>query len=230
MFHFGQLARAVGEQVGRQAHRRHRRVDVVPAGDVLLEHVVLRRAAQQLGVDALLLGDELVEHQQDRRRRVDRHRRGDLRERDPVERGAHVVDRVDRDPGAAHLTQRARVVGVQPELRRQVERHRQPRRAVREQVLVALVGLLRRRVPRVLAHRPRPPAVHLRVRAARERELPRLAQLRLAAEVLRRVDRLHLDPGVREPPRILRTHDRCHRPPLSRGHVLEPTRAGFTED
>src|ERR671929_90277 len=48
-----------------QPHRRLRRVDVVPAGDVLLEHVVLRRAAQLVRRDALLLGHELVQEQED---------------------------------------------------------------------------------------------------------------------------------------------------------------------
>ena len=41
-----------------------RRVDVGAAGDVLLEHVVLDRAGQRRRVDALLLGDQLVEQQQ----------------------------------------------------------------------------------------------------------------------------------------------------------------------
>ena len=167
---------AVGEQVRRQAHRRPGRVDEVPARDVLLEDVVLDRAAQLLRRHALLLADELVEQQQHRGGRVDRHRRRDLVERDAVERRAHVVDRVDRDAGAADLAEAARVVGVQAELRRQVEGHREARRAVREQVLVALVGLLRRRVARVLAHRPQLPAVHLAVRPARERVLAGLAE------------------------------------------------------
>ena len=92
---------AVGEEVGGQAHRRHRRVDVVAARDVLLEHVVLRRPAQLLARDALLLAHELVEQQQHRGGRVDRHRRRDLVERDRVERRAHVVDRVDGHARAA---------------------------------------------------------------------------------------------------------------------------------
>ena len=72
---------AVREEVGRDPHRRPRREDVVPARDVLLEDVVLHRAAQLVAGDALLLGDELVEQEQERRGRVDRHRRRDLAER-----------------------------------------------------------------------------------------------------------------------------------------------------
>ena len=47
----------------------------------------------------------------------------DLVERDAVERGPHVVERVDRDAGAADLAEAARVVGVEAELGRQVEGH-----------------------------------------------------------------------------------------------------------
>ena len=50
---------------------------------------------------ALLLADQLVQQQQAGGGRVDRHRRGHLIERDAVEGGAHVVDRVDRHAGAA---------------------------------------------------------------------------------------------------------------------------------
>ena len=201
---------AVGEQVGRQPHRRHGRVDEVPARDVLLEDVVLDGAAELLRRHALLLADELVEQQQHGGGRVDGHRRGDLVERDAVEGGPHVVERVDRHAGAAHLAQAARVVGVQAELGRQVEGHAQARRPVGEQVLVALVGLLGRGVAGVLAHRPEPLAVHLAVRAARERVLARLAQPRI--QVLRGVgggvERLDLDAGVREAARVVRADDR----------------------
>ena len=53
--------------------------------------------------DALLLADELVEQQQQRGGRVDRHRRRHLVERDAVEQDPHVLDRVDRDADLADL-------------------------------------------------------------------------------------------------------------------------------
>ena len=211
MFHFGMLLPAVGEQVGRQPHARLGRVDEVPAGDVLLEDVVLDRAAELRARHALLFGDELVEQQQHAGGRVDRHRGGDLGERDPVERGAHVVDRVDRDAGAADLAEAARVVGVEAELGRQVEGHRQAGAAVGEQVLVALVGLLGRGVAGVLADRPRPLAVHLGVDPARERELAGRAEVEVLREIVGTVDGLDLDPGVGEPPRVVRADDRRDR-------------------
>ena len=165
-----------------------------------------------LGLDALLLADQLVEQQQHRGGRVDRHRGRDLVERDAVEGGPHVVERVDRDAGAPDLAEAARVVGVEAELGRQVEGHRQALGPVGEQVLVALVGLLRRRVARVLAHRPQLLAVHLAVRPARERELAGLAEalLEVLGHVAGLVERLDLDAGVREAPRVVGSDDRRH--------------------
>ena len=85
-----------------------------------------------------------------------------------------------------------RVVGVVAELGRQVERDREPGLAAREQRAEARVRLLGRAEPRVLAHRPRAAAVHVRVRAARERE--RAGRLGRPARVGGPVDRLDLDP------------------------------------
>ena len=102
----------VREEIRRDPHRRPRREDVVPAGDVLLEDVVLHRPAELRRLDALLLRDELVEQEQQRGRRVDRHRRRDVAERDAVEQQLHVRDRVDRDTRAADLALGAGVVRV----------------------------------------------------------------------------------------------------------------------
>ena len=67
--------------------------------------------------------------------------------------------RVDRDTLAPDLAQRPRMVGVVAHQRRHVERRRQPRLPVIEQVAEALVGLLgRRRSPanwRIVHSRPR---------------------------------------------------------------------------
>ena len=188
----GDPLRAVREQVGRQPHRRARREDVVPPRDVLLEDVVLHRPAECRRRNALLLRDQLVEQQEQPGGRVDRHRRRHGVERDPAEEDLHVRDRVDRHAGAPDLAECARIVGVHAELRRQVERDRKTGLAVLEQVAVARVRLLGRGEARVLAHRPRPTAVHVGVRPARVRELA--GQLDARRGVLRRVDRLDLDP------------------------------------
>ena len=112
----------------------------------------------------------------------------------PSSSDLHVGERVDRDARAADLAERARVVGVVAELRRQVEGDREPGLPALEQVAVARVRLLGRGEARVLADRPRPAAVHVRVRAARVRVLA--GQLGAPVRVLRGVDRLHLDPGL----------------------------------
>ena len=88
---------AVGEQIRDEAHRGLRWVDVGPSGRVLLQQVVLHRPREPRGLDAPLLGHELVQEQQDRRGGVDRHRRRDPVERDALEQQGHVLDRVDRD-------------------------------------------------------------------------------------------------------------------------------------
>ena len=205
MFHFGTCVVAVLEDVGGQPHRRLGRVDVVAARHVLLEHVVLDRAAQLLGGDALFLADQLVEQQQDRRRGVDRHRGRDAVERDLVEADPHVLDRVDRDAGAADLAVAERVVGVAAELGRQVEGHREAGRAVLDQVAVALVGVLGRGEAGVLAHRPEPVAVHALVDAAGEGRRAGLAEplLQPGRDVVLGVEALDLDPRVGEDPLVV---------------------------
>ena len=202
---------AVGEDVGREAHRALRRVDEVPTRRVLLEDVVLDRAAQLLRGDALLLADELVEEKKNRRRCVDRHRRRDLVQRNLVETGAHVIDRVDRDARAPDLAEAARVVRVAAELGGEVERHRETGRAVLEQVAVAGVGLSGGRVAGVLAHRPAPRAVHLGVDTAGERILAGRAETLLKVEIRDVglvVDDLRLDAGVGEAARVVRADQR----------------------
>ena len=73
---------AVREQIRGQADRALGRIDEVAPGDVLLEDVVLGGTAKLFGRDPLLLAHQLVEEQQHRRRRVDRHRGRDLVERE----------------------------------------------------------------------------------------------------------------------------------------------------
>ena len=149
------------------------------------------------GADALLLADRDVEREQGRRGRVDRHRRRDLGERDAVEEDAHVVERVDRDADPADLALRHRVIGVAAHLGRQIERDRQALAALREQELVAAVGLGGGAEAGVLAHRPQLAAVHRRLHAARVRELAGRAQLVDGERrVVGAVRALDLDVGV----------------------------------
>ena len=121
VFQLGRLLGAVGEGVDDQPHGRTRRVDVGAAGDVLLQDVVLDGAADLLARHALLLGDQLVEQQQDGAGGVDRHRRRDLVHREVGHEQAHVGQRVDGHADLAHLALGPGVVGVVAHLRRQVE-------------------------------------------------------------------------------------------------------------
>ena len=200
MFHFGTFSWQYSKMSVVRRIVGIGRVDVVAARHVLLQHVVLDRAAQLLGGDALFLADQLVEQQQDRRRGVDRHRGRDAVERDLVEADPHVLDRVDRDAGAADLALAERVVGVAAELGRQVEGHREPGRAVLDQVAVALVGVLGGGEAGVLAHRPEPVAVHPVVDTAGERRFARLAEALLepGGDIALVVDAIDLDAGVGE--------------------------------
>ena len=137
----------------------------MPAREVLLDDVVLRRAGQLLAdrlglgavgrVDAgLLERGHLVEREQPHRRGVDRHRRVHLGERDVVEQRAHVAEVADRHADLADLAARQLVVGVVAGLGRQVEGDGQPGLALGEVAPVERVGLGRRGVAGVGAHQP----------------------------------------------------------------------------
>ena len=191
----GHVPRAPLDHVGDESHRRVDREAPFLLRDVLLEDVGLDRPPEPLRGDALPLGRDDVEGEHDRRRRVDRHRHGDLVERDPTEQGLHVQHGVDRDALAADLTQGSGVIRVVPHQARHVEGRGQSRLAVVEQVTEALVRLLCGPEPGELAHRPQPPAVHRAVDAPRERELTRDADrlVRVSRQVavgVQRLDRL----------------------------------------
>ncbi len=156
------------EDVADEPERRPRRKDVRPARDVLLEDVVLNRATQGLPRDAPLLADRRVECEQDRPGGVDGHRGGDRVERQLRQQAPHVVDGVDRHPHPTDLARRFGVVAVVAHLRGQVEGDAEAGLPLREQVAVALVGLVGRAEAGVLPHRPQPSTVHVGLHPARE--------------------------------------------------------------
>ncbi len=153
------LGHGVGDHVGDEPHRGAGRERVRPAGEELLDDVVLGRALELGGVVALLLGGDDVERQQPGGRRVDRHRRVHRVQRDAVHERAHVAPVGDRDADLADLAAGELVIAVVAGLRREVERDREAGLPLREVVAVQLVGLRRRRVTRVGAHHPRPVAL-----------------------------------------------------------------------
>ena len=94
-------------------------------------------------VDPGLLGLGDVHREDHRRRRVDRHRRRDRAEIDARVEVLHVGQRVDRHAAAADLAERHRVVGVDAQQRRHVERRRQPVAAGPDDLLEPPVGVVR---------------------------------------------------------------------------------------
>jgi hypothetical protein len=95
------------------------------------------------GCDALLACDGDVETKERRSRGVDRHRGRDGVERNAVEESLHVCERVDGDADFADLRRRQQVVGIESDLRREIEGDGEAGRAVCEQIFITRVGFFR---------------------------------------------------------------------------------------
>jgi len=124
------LRRAELHHVDDDADVRTRREDPFFLGDVFLENVGLQRAAQLCTRNALALRRRDVFGEGDRGRPVNRHRRRNLSEVDPVEEHLHVAHRVDRDAAPSDLAARLPCIGVVAHERRHVEGDREPRLAL----------------------------------------------------------------------------------------------------
>ena len=141
----------------------------VPARDVFLEHIVLHRPHDRSRIDTLTLRGDNVHRDEHWRGCVDGHRRAHVGERDAVEEILHVAHGVDRDAHLTDLAGAARIVAVETHLRGEVECHREPGLALREQVAKAFVRIGGGSEARVLTDAPEASAVHRRLNAARER-------------------------------------------------------------
>ncbi len=194
------VARRELDEIRDEAQRRIDRIDPRAPCDELFQDVILRRGNHALGRHTLLLGDGVV-HGGDRRgHAVDRKRHAHAVERDAGERLLHVGERVDRHPDPADLAFRLGIVGVEAELRRQVEGDVERILPVRHQVLEPGVGLRRSAEADVLAHRPEPVAVHVLVDPARVRILtgpPDVAVEVDTRDVRGTIDRCDREAGVR---------------------------------
>ncbi len=98
-----------------------------------------------------------------------------------------------RDADPADLLADLRVVGVEAALRRQVERHREARSALIQQVAVAAIGLLGGAEARILSEGPQLAAVPAREIAAGERVCPGCR--RVTGPIGRSIDGLERDAG-----------------------------------
>ena len=187
------------DHVDAEPHRGLGREDPFLLRDVLLEDVRLDRPAEAIVRDVLLVRDADVEPEEHRGGPVDGHGGGDLVERDAVEEELHVLQRVDGNAFATDLAERLRMIGVVAHERRHVEGGREPRLSVLEQVSETGVRLLGHAEAGELAHRPKAAAVHRRIDAPRVREDPGKAEIAVIVDldVVRRVERLHVDPRHR---------------------------------
>ena len=86
------------------------------------------------------------------------------------------------------------LIGVEADLRRQIERHRQSGGSVREQIFVALVRFLGVAHAGVLAHGPEAAAIHGGLHAAREGKFAGVADVAVVVprgEIFGRVERMY---------------------------------------
>ena len=169
------VLRGVLDDVADDLHRRLGRVDVGVAHHELFQNVVLNRSGELVLRHALLFGSDHITGQHRQHRAVHGHRDRHLVQRDLVEQDLHVLDRVDRHAGLAHIARHTGVVAVVAAVGGQVEGHRDALAAAREGAPVERVGLLGGREAGVLPDGPRLRRVHRRVGPAQERRNARPA-------------------------------------------------------
>ena len=132
----------VGEDVADDAHGRIGGVDVGVADHELFEDVVLDGAGKLFVLDALLLAgdDEVGKDGQDGA--VHGHGDGHLVQGDAVEENVHVGHGVDGDPGLAHITDDALVVGIVAAVCGEIEGDGEPHLPCGEVAAIEGVALL----------------------------------------------------------------------------------------
>ena len=153
------------------------RKNIGAAGNILLENVILHRAAQLIDRHTLLLAHRNHHRQQDRRRRVDRHADTHFVQRQAIEQNLHIAQTADADANLAHFTLGKIVIGVITNLRRQIKGDGKPRLPLGQQIMIALVALRARAKPGILAHGPQAPAIHVGLDAARKGIVTRETEL-----------------------------------------------------
>jgi hypothetical protein len=217
---FRHVARGVLNDVGDDAHRGSRRVDIGVADHELLEDVVLDGPRELVLGDALLLGSDDVAGEHRQHGAVHRHRDAHLVERDAVEEDLHVLDRVDGDAGLADIADDARMVAVVAAMGGEVEGDGEPHLPRLQILAIEAVRILGGREAGILADRPRAVGIHRRPRPAQiGREAGHRAGEREPFEIGLGVERLDGDAfeglaGERLPGRLAAELLGGERPPL----------------
>ena len=195
----------VGENVRDDAHRRKRRINISIAHHEFFKNVVLNRAGELVGRDALLLRRDNEQSQHRQHGAVHGHRDAHLIERNAVEQRAHVVDRVDGDSGHADVAGNARMIRIVAAMRREIESDRETFLARREIAAIEGVGVFGGGKAGVLADRPGLGDIHGGVGAAHERRDAGIGVDEAeAVDVRGTIEILHLDALGRQPVTPLR--------------------------
>src|SRR2546423_5519876 len=167
---------------------------------VLLEDVVLNGTAELPGIDALLFRRRDVEAVEDYSRAVDRHRRGNLIQRNAVEKRLHVSEARDCDATLPYLSLGSGMIRVITHQRRKIESNGKTCLAVGEQEFVSVIRVARAAETGELAHRPQAAPITCGVNAARvwihARHAERVRTCFCCVE--RRIDRLKFLFGIIE--------------------------------
>ena len=117
----GHFCRCEGDGVANKSHALTWREDEFLLRLILLEDVVLQRAAEASTGRACLLRLSDEHGEDGGGRRVDGHAGGGRTEVDVGVQILHVGERVDRDPAAPDFTQRHWMVGIEPKQRWHIE-------------------------------------------------------------------------------------------------------------
>src|SRR5206468_761202 len=156
----GKMVAAPGKNVRDDAHGGAHGIDVSAAGDVFLQDIVLNGAGEFLHAGALLLCNGHIQAEKNRGGGVDGHGGGDFFERDAGEERFHVFERIDGDTDFAEFAKSKRMVGIQADLRGEIEGDRKASLALAQEVAVTLVGFDGGAESGVLARGPEAAAVH----------------------------------------------------------------------
>ena len=182
------------EDVGDDAHRELRRIDIGVTHHELLQDVVLDGALQFFVLGTLLQGSDDVEGQNRQHGAVHGHGNGHFVQRNLVEQYFHVLDGADAHASLTHVAHDALVVGIVATVGGQVEGHGQTLLTSRDVTAVEGIGFLGGGETGVLTDGPRTHHVHGGVRSTEEgRDASGIVEVLHAFEVFLGVGRLHHD-------------------------------------